>query len=1123
MASAGTGKTWLLVTRLVRLLLEGAAPDAILAITFTRKASTEMAARLSDRLYSLARMDDTARARALREMGIDATASLLSTAAGLYEKHLFEPRQARVTTFHAFCQELLRRFPLEADVPAGFEVLDGSRQIQEAAWDALVDEATRFPNSPLAQALEELFQRFSGHQGTQAALVQFLHHRSDWWAYTLGKSAPVEHACQTLADQLAIDAQRDPLTDGLTASVRGELREYAELLIRHGTGTFIEKAASIGKALNKIAERSLQTVTGIQETKSDSAEQLNALVSALFKKDGQPLAHKPTKAMAKSLGENGQQRFLALHERLAGWLMAIQDQCRRHHTLSLSRAWFHAGTRLIDHYQRLKTEQRVLDFSDLEWKAFLLLNHADHALWVQYKLDQRIDHLLIDEFQDTNPTQWHLIFPLLQELAAGNEERKRTVFLVGDAKQSIYRFRRAEPALFPAAQQWLRAQLHAVDHALSASWRSSPAVIEFVNRVFGNGPLGAQLPEFKTHTTHRTALWGRVEVMPLIAAEDKEPASIAGLRNPLHQPRILLKDQRHRNEGEAIAARIRSLMAEQTMIGHGAEAHPITYDDIMILVRSRNHVRAYEEALRAAGIPYVTASRGTLLDCIEISDMVALLDILIVPYNNLTLATVLRSPLFDCSDEDLMILAAEPGGNWLERLLALAPRLESGTPLARAAQWLPRWQTLVDQRPVHDLLDRIYCEGNVLARYEAAFPSHLRPRVRANLTRFIELALEMDSGRYPSLTAFLERLRTLKVLADDAPDEAAESAAAGNVSLLTIHAAKGLESPVIFLADAATTSPATRAYQAMVRWPARADRPSHFLLCGKPSEADAITATLLDDEAQEEQREQTNLLYVALTRAKQLLFISGCKPKRGEELGWYGAIAAQLGDADSISKNGWTSSTGTPPPLAPLATIATAIMAVDSRLALPLPPTAVDIEIAPSRSAVDLRDMQGDEEGRERGLAIHRFLQLLTGEIKLDPAFMRQRVIAELGLDEKNQPVTEWQVEAERMVKHPAFRPWFDANCYDTAFNEAPLYYYSGERLVHGVIDRLVVRGDTCIIIDYKTHRSATTDNMATIASPYREQLRLYAEGVKRLWPDKTIMTYLLFTACASAHEWPEV
>ena len=1104
MASAGTGKTWLLVTRLVRLLVESVPPDSILAITFTRKAAAEMATRLSERLYTLSVMDVAERAQALREMGIEPNESLLEAVTNLYENHLFESRQLRVTTFHAFCQELLRRFPLEADVPAGFEVLDGSRLLEEAAWDALVDEATRSPDSPVAADLEELFQCFNGHQGTRTALLRFLDHRSDWWAYTFGEPQPVDYAYHRLAEQLSVTMEGDPLREGLTATVRAELQTYAEMLLRHGTATLTKAAARIEEAL--ITERSSEDI-------------LSSFDLGLLRKSVVP---KPSKALAKSLGEDGQDRLIALHQRLSAWLLGIQDQFRRRRTLTLSHAWFRAGKRLLDHYQRLKIEQRVLDFSDLEWKAYILLNHADHAQWVQYKLDQRIDHLLIDEFQDTNPTQWHLIFPLLEELASGEGQGLRTAFLVGDAKQSIYRFRRAEPALFPAAQQWLRQQLHAVDHALSASWRSSPAIIEFVNRIFGKDPLRAQLAEFSEHSTHRNALWGRVEIMPLITDENDTSSSPAGFRNPLHRPREQVQDGRHRKEGEAIAARIHDLLQQATTVGEGAAARPMRYDDIMILVRNRTHVHSYEEALRAAGIPYITASRGTLLDCIEIGDVVALLQILIIPYNNLSLATVLRSPLFDCSDEDLMMLAAEPGDYWLERLLALTPRLTAGSPLARAAYWLPRWQALAGERPVHDLLDRIYSEANVAARYEAALPIHLRPRVRANLTRFIELALETDSGRYPSLSAFLQRLTTLKTQEDDAPDEAAETTAAGSVRLLTIHAAKGLEAPAVFLADSTTGVSSRHAYQALVRWPAHDSRPSHFLLCGKSSEADSITTALLDDEARQEQREQINLLYVAITRAKQLLYISGCRPNRGAELGWYGAITAQLDDSEAIHQNGWSTSSGTPSPTLAQVVPIPAPLSIDPRLAKPAPLSSVDLEIAPSRTTADQSGSSSDEEGRERGLAIHRFLQLLSDVTQPDLAAIRRQISNELALDANIYPLEEWQEEALRILAHPAFREWFDPSCYDYAFKEVPIYYYAGSRLVHGLVDRLVINGDSCILIDYKTHRGASIDNLALMAAPYHEQMRLYTEGIKRLWPDKTVRTVLLFTVCAGVYTWQE-
>lgn len=1100
MASAGTGKTWLLVTRTVRLLLQGVAPDAILAVTFTRKAAAEMAERLMQRLAELASADDAARRAQLAAMGIDADDALLRRAADLYERQLRQPRQIRFTTFHAFCQELLRRFPLEAQVPAGFDVAESPGLLQQEAWDALIASATAAPDANVAQALDLLFKQCNGLHNTRLALRQFLDHRSDWWAYSGDRAEPLEWALQQLTAALAVDPTADPVADLFTERMLEEFGECADLLTRHGLDTSLKHARAIGDGLHG---------------KGDHKTRLAFLRSAFLTQENRPLARKASKAMAKILGEVAQTRLLELHTRCAERLLDVQDQLRRRDTLALTGAWLCAGMHLLGHYQRIKNEQRVLDFADLEWKAYRLMNDSDHASWVQYKLDQRIEHILIDEFQDTNPTQWHLLFPLLQELASGETERRRSVFLVGDGKQSIYRFRRADPQLFPAARNWLSERLSAGEHSLAASWRSAPAIIDFVNRLFETGPLHDALTHFPRHDTHRNELWGAVEVLPLITADEANaaPPSAVTMRNPLRQPRVIRQDRRHLQEGERIAQRISQLLADETTVAQGGIARPLRYDDIMILVRQRTHLFAYEQALRDAGIPYLSANRGTLLQCIEIQDMVNLLKTLIVPYDNLALTAVLRSPLFDCTDRDLITLARHNShANWFERLLALGPTCEPMSALARAAEHLARWQTLAGQRPVHDLLDRIYAEGNVLARFAAGFPPHLRPRVRANLTRFIELALEMDSGRYPSLSGFLQRLNTAE-RDDDAPDEAPVAAAHGGVRILTVHAAKGLEAPVVFLADAAAGNRANRSYLALVRWPTLASAPSHFLLTGKSGELDRSTAALVDEQVREDEREQANLLYVALTRAKQYLFISGCQAQRGDGLGWYGLIAAQLGDIESVCKEGWRLTQGKATAGAAAAPDeASAPVHVDPRLGLPIAISAGEIEIAPSRRAEHDTLSGGDEDGRERGRAIHRFLELLCAERNHAADILQRRVAAELGLDAMDARLAAWWQEAAAVVNDMELRPVFDSAQYEVAYDEVPIQYRQGETVVFGVIDRLLLRGERCIVIDYKTHRGAA-QNPEAYAALFRDQLRFYAEGAARLWPGKKVETFLLFTA----------
>jgi len=1111
LASAGTGKTWLLVTRMVRLLLDGVDPDGILAVTFTRKAAAEMQARLAERLRSFVELDKDALDQALGHIGLTPDASLRRRARALYEDYLFSERPVRTTTFHAFCQELLRRFPLEADVPPGFELLDTAGLLEDEAWDALFNQATREPDGALATALETLFTRCHGLHNTRTALLAFLRHREDWWAFTEDQSSPLSHAAQTLARLLDVDPDDQPLTLFFTEATVADLGRFAGLLSRHETKQNHAHAVLIDQAL------------GGDET---LVERFHILKCAFFTDKGLPRTRKSSQTQRRSLGEGGEAEFLELHQTLCARIAEAAERLARYATYTLSRAWFEAGSALLDHFQRIKRERRLLDFTDLEWNAYRLLNDSGNAHWVQYKLDQRIDHLLIDEFQDTNPTQWRLVLPLLQELAAGGE-RVRSVFIVGDMKQSIYGFRRADARLLDGAATWLREHLQAQTYALDKSRRSAPAIMTLVNCVFTDGPLGDALGAFHPHDTHHSELWGRVELLPLVAAAESSIVERDGLRNPLLEPRAATEDDQHYEEGRLVAQRIGALIAGGAPVGRAAEQRPIGCSDITILLRKRTHAHAYERALRDAGIPYSGAGRGSLLDTLEVQDMVSLLKVLIAPYDNLALAQVLRSPLFAAEDRHLMQLAAAEGP-WIERLATVSADLQTDdSPLARAQRWLSRWRLLAERLPVHDLLDQIYCQGNVLARFEAAFPAPLRPRVRANLTRFIELALEVDSGRYPSLSHFLARLRDLQAHEEDAPEEApASDAGAPRVRIMTIHSAKGLESSVVFLADTGGAPAAARPYEALVDWPTRAARPTHLLLTGRKAELDSVSEGLLAARAQTERREEANLLYVALTRARQLLFISGCAPGRGTAPGWYGVIEQQMGgvaraldDGTLLIESGAprpaTQQTPRPQPPAPT---------VDPRLSQPIGPTAPIPAIRPSGAAqAGAESRAEDPDACLRGRLIHRLLELHNRNANRvdDPALLGQAA-TEFSIEADNPLLAEAWQEARKIFTHPRLQSLFDAQRFVAAYDEVPIHYRGLGGTVYGVVDRLLLStAGEALIIDYKTHQNARPDNLALLAAPYIEQMALYRNGVERLWPDKRVRCVLLFTACAALYELP--
>lgn len=1106
-ASAGSGKTWLLVTRIVRLLLAGARPEGILAVTFTRKAAGEMQARLRERLRGYIGLDDTRLTAELARLGVDPTSEHLRRARGLHEALLFAERGLRTTTFHALFQEILRRFPLEAEVPPGFELLETTGELRAQAWEALFAEATRTPDGALARALETLFDRCGGLDGARTALESFLSHRSDWWAYTEEQADALEFADAQLAAFLDWDPSRDPFAEFFAAPTPAELGEYAQLLHGHATQTNLGQAQSLTAALEALA-------SGAPEEAA-----FTAVRRVLLTDKDEPRVRKPSKAQAKALGDAGEARLLALHAALAARLQDALDGLARAHALAMGCAWHLAGERYLQHYQRLKAEQRVLDFTDLEWRAYRLLNHPDHALWVQYKLDQRIDHLLIDEFQDTNPTQWRMILPLLEELAAAAPERERSVFLVGDPKQSIYGFRRAKPELQAEAATWVKDRLAGHCVPLDRSWRSAPAVIEAVNQIFTNGPLAAQLPDFQPHATHLEDLWGAVELLPLVEpAQGPEPAPREGLRDPLREPRAAAAPPPQLEEGRQIAARIRGLVESGTPVVVDGRLRPATYGDIFILVRSRTHAAALERPLREAGIPYLGTERGTLLESLEIQDLVALLELLTTPYNDLALARVLRSPLFDASDDDLVALAAVPGrGPWIERLQHLAEQGLASPALQHAQRCLARWRTRAGQVPIHDLLDRIFWEGDVLERYRLATREDRRPATAANLTRFLELALEIDSGRYPSLVRFLARLKGLQA-GEEAPDTPPAAAGQSRVRIMTIHASKGLEAPIVFLADAAVAPNGRDAFSTLVDWPAEAARPRRLLLIGRRRELDQATLGLVEAADRAEQREQANLLYVALTRARQYLFVSGTASARSTDDTAYHWIRDALAEAATVTpEGGLRLALGTPPVAAREPSAAPAPSPPPAGLDHALAAPALDHEIAPSRSVgIGGQVAAEDEDARTRGIAIHRLLDWLASGIDVDVC--RTRLAAELGRPVEDPELTAWFIEAQAVVADPTLAGVFDSACFERALNEVPLLYARGDRRVHGVVDRLVLRADEVLLVDYKTHRIETTAQATALAHHYRPQLALYAEGIRRLWPGRPLRSALLFTATRTLH-----
>lgn len=1123
-ASAGTGKTWSLVSRIIRLLINGAEPGSILAITFTRKAAAEMQSRLNERLLELASCSDELLQQNLQLIGSPITADSITQARNLYEKILYSNHPPRITTFHAMCQELLKRFPFDANVPPGFELTEQTTDLENEARDLLFNQATLDNNGEIAQALETLFVYCGGLENTRTALDNFLMHRSDWWAFTLNQKNPVDFATDNLKKLLNIESNDDPVESFFDKNLLAKLSEFVELLAKHPIKKNQESIDSINLLLTQI------------ESKNYSPAFEN-LYKTFFTTTGSPRSRKASATQKSKMGEAGELRFLELHDFFTTEIEKATDKQAKLNTFELCSAWYKAGQQFLNHFQTIKSEQRVLDFADLEWNAFLLLSDENHATWIQYKLDSRINHVLIDEYQDTNPTQWQLLKPLLEEICSSNDERNRSIFIVGDTKQSIYRFRRAQPKLFDIAQQWMDKNIESVNSSLEQSRRSSPAIINFVNTVFEEGPLRENIVNFENHTTHLQNLWGKVVIPPLFVSEDDtaEPEehdvsqTEIGYRNPLLAPLLTEEDQRRVNEARFIANEISTLIANDTIVGTESSERYLNYSDIIILLGQRTHASIYQQELNALGIPYVGISKGTLLETLEIRDLSALLNLLITPFDNLALAQVLKSPIFNCNDQELISLAtlkfkSPKKVDWFERLLLLSEQAPDQQPIQRAVRLLSAWKKDIGRLPVHDLLDKIVNESNLINRYVAAYPGHLKHSVESNLNRFIELALEIDSGRYPSVSRFLQRLNSLRDNQKDAPDELPAGKNTDRVRLMTIHAAKGLEAPVIFLADSNSSPQNKEAYQAVVNWPAESDRPECFLLAPRKDDQDSTVKNIFATQNSDIKREQANLLYVALTRAKQLLYITGSHSKRDSKgAKWYDMIKTQLekhSDKFAINPDGTIElSSHRMPDIALKApgekqekiSIATA------ELSRPFDVITTETNITPSLLSQTTENIRTDNQknsdntdAQQRGIIIHKILQLLTEspdrqQVKHIVENLYQNTVSK---DLLNQC---WG-EATTLLDNSQLSFLFDNKRYEAAYNEVPVQFRYLHYNCHGIIDRLVVTEKCIYIVDYKTARIRGGLLPEELISSYATQMSIYQHGIGEIWPNLAIKTKVLFT-----------
>jgi len=1051
-ACAGSGKTWLLVARMLRLLLAGAQPGELLAITFTRKAAQEMRQRLLELLQELALASDEQVARLLLERGIlpAQVEALIARARGLYQQVLSSTQTLNLDTFHSWFGRLIQIAPLNSGIPHGYTLTETTTELQKEAYSQFMRMLNTEQHAAVKAALIFLYDEL-GDANTRSLLQDFLEKRTEWWACNqepeLG--SPLSWLTELCGADAVLDARLGLWQDQTWIERIGQIA----LWLGRGTATNQKRASAIEMALSK----------------GPDPQNFDDLCNEFFDTNGKNRANNASgKTLAavleKDLGKDGHHAFEDECSLIADYLRHLTQRSHEKNVIRINQALFEAGSLYVDLYQSVKAEQRVFDFSDLEWLAYRLLKSEQHAAYIQSRLDARYKHILLDEFQDTNPLQWSIVRAWLD--AYGSDAERPSVFVVGDPKQSIYRFRRADPRVFNAASAMLE-QRGAQLLRTNQTRRNAAALVEVLNTCMLPNPL------FTAQSTLKVA-HGAVWRLPLVVTQTQEDADLAPpdsrIRNPLITPAQEAEDSQRLQEGRLIAQAL--LMAREQARQQGQN---LLWSEVMMLVRRRTHLSAYETALREAGIPFISSRRGGLLNSLEVSDMMALLTFLITPGDNQALAQVLKSPVCAASDADLIFLAQQPESTWWKRLQlmqAARPALE------RARQLLTDWMDSAHYLPVHDLLDRIFHQGDLVQRYasHAAFAS--RNQVIGNLAAFIELALNLDAGRYPSLPKFIQALKDFKQGDEgDAPDESAVESSADALNILTIHSAKGLEARLVVIVDANHSDGAVDRSGILYEWPlTEATTLRHFSAFGRKNQRGVARDGLFAMEQQLAEQENWNLLYVALTRAKQWLIISGVAKNK-----------------TPVAENSWYDRLQCVPEMA-----LTAISAdqahgpvnqfelrcfVAPDLALPVAPASISLS----------------NEAQLEGLALHSLMERLTTDwpVVIPPA---AHIAHWLSCTPALAQVIRSQ--AETILSNPQLERFFNPAHFQFARNEMDVQM-EGKLLR---LDRVVVFEHEVWVLDFKRQL------LELERAGYEAQLQQYCAALAGIYRQQKIYAGLILT-----------
>ncbi|MCP4392951.1 MAG: double-strand break repair helicase AddA [Alphaproteobacteria bacterium] len=1119
-ASAGTGKTKVLTDRVFNLLLSGVRPEKILCLTFTKAAAAEMSNRIASKLSKWAILSDKELEQTLEKLlekypdNLKDEKALKTTARRLFSQVLDTPGGMRIQTIHSFCQTLLKQFPIEAGIAPHFIVMD-DRDAEEAINNVKSYVLSRHYNDENVHlAFKKITSTISDFSFDEV-LKSITYNRQQIQSM-LSHYGSIDNVIKEIKGKLNL--QPDETTENVIAKVCQDENINAPLL---------REAIPILKTGGQRNKKNAEALaTWLEMDKTNRTNNFGLFTSAFLKKDGEPL-----KEMAvKKIREEYPDIEKGLRD-VQEYILRIHGKLKSLRTAEATEALLTIGQAICNCYQDYKTKRSLMDYDDLINATKKLLETSGIAEWVLFKLDGGIDHILVDEAQDTNPSQWSIIKSLSEEFFSHHNEnadiKPRTIFAVGDRKQSIFSFQGADPEAFESMRLKLQNQIPAAGYKwdevdLYTSFRSTKAVLQAVNCVIQQAEArdGILLPdEDGTHIACKGRIddGGLVEIWPPLnptAIDEPEPwkPPVERVRAPSIETRM----------ARIVASRINLMIKNKEILE--AQNRLIKAGDIMVLVRKRDKfITELVKELKNLDVETAGADRITLTKQIAVKDLIALGNFLLMPKDDLTLATVLKTPFIGMSEEDLFLLSYDRKYSlWKE----LRDRQDENESFKNAFKLLSELLSIGSKSRPYELYSHIL--GKLGGREKIM--RRLGAEAMDAIDEFIALTISFEKSHNPSLQLFLQWVSSSDVeIKRDMEQEDLDA-----VRIMTIHGSKGLQAPIVFMAGTLQKPSATPS----LLWHNKKQKDS--LLFWPPSSAkdniDSFSESILDKEKHEQNKEYRRLLYVAMTRAEDRLYVCGHNNSRKPEQDcWYNLIHSGLStiateeNDDFIQKYfgedtiklrlisqqkkniqpiEMTAQNQTPQinnkPPSWLKSKPSAEPTPPKPLAPSLP---AELEPAALSPISHIKNKKTKQNIFGRGTLIHKLLQMLPdipSKNRLTAAYqIIKNANAQITNDEADQIVSS----TIEVINNEQFRHIFSSS----SRAEVPVIGVINNTVISGIVDRLVITEKEVLIVDYKTNKipPKTPDKIPQI---YKSQMASYANVLQSIYPKKEVKTAILWT-----------